>query len=234
MSVFQVTLNNTVQGALDVYPMATNTIGQNPYSMQEPDTYTSTGAGSSTTENVLTTKASLQRTVYIMGPNRVNRERHDGETFTDCNYFKRYCAYDPLANPTGVTDPANVILTCVYDDGSVWIDENPNRGPCRAVAVPQSVTFTGTSATGANFLSTYGGFANFLQITNLDTASGASHSLQVTLNGSTSSVFTVLSGDTVIFDKDDILISQVQVGPTASGQSIDAQVVFGIAARAST
>jgi hypothetical protein len=32
--------------------------------------------------------SSYQRTIYVMGPNKVNRKLKDGDTFTDSNYWK--------------------------------------------------------------------------------------------------------------------------------------------------
>lgn len=61
MSVFQVQLNNAQQGLLDIDP--------------------ATGAQ----EN-----PSIQRTMFVEGPNRTLRELVDGATFTDCNYWKRF------------------------------------------------------------------------------------------------------------------------------------------------
>lgn len=61
MSVFQVQLNNTQQGRLDIDP--------------------STGLPFAT---------SIQRTIYVAGPGRSYRELFDGQTFTDSNYWKRF------------------------------------------------------------------------------------------------------------------------------------------------
>src|SRR4051812_36978284 len=85
MSVFKVQLNNTQQGRLDVNM--------------------TTGVQNAT---------SIQRTVYIMGPGKTNRPLKDGDTFTDCNYYKRYCY------PQVSLDKA--ILTLVTDDGSIYSD----------------------------------------------------------------------------------------------------------------
>jgi len=73
MSVFQVTLNNTAQGLLDINPV--------------------TGLPFAT---------SHQREVYINGPHRINRLLKDGQQFTDSNYYKRYVAA-PLGTATAET-----------------------------------------------------------------------------------------------------------------------------------
>jgi hypothetical protein len=61
MSVFRVNLNNSVQGTLDLNP--------------------------ATTAEFVT---SVQRTVYVTGPNKIYRKLADGDTFTDCNYWKKF------------------------------------------------------------------------------------------------------------------------------------------------
>jgi hypothetical protein len=61
MSVFRVKLQNVDQGKLDINPV---------------------------TSAAFTT--SKQRTIYAMGPKKVNRKLADGDTFTDCNYWKRF------------------------------------------------------------------------------------------------------------------------------------------------
>jgi hypothetical protein len=62
MSVFQVTLQNTKQGRLDIDP--------------------TTGVPFVT---------SKQRQIWIAGPHGTYRLRKDGDVFTDSNYFKQYC-----------------------------------------------------------------------------------------------------------------------------------------------
>ena len=61
MSVFRVKLNQGNQGTLDINP--------------------ATGVEFST---------SVQRTMFVTGPNGKIREIADGTTFTDCNYWKQF------------------------------------------------------------------------------------------------------------------------------------------------
>src|SRR3954469_4535762 len=58
--------------------------------------------------------ASIQRTIYAPGPNKINRVLFDGQTFTDVNYWKRF-AYPNLPHD-------QAFINVVTDDGSVWND----------------------------------------------------------------------------------------------------------------
>ena len=220
MSLFTVTLNNAVQGALDVYPVSGV--------MTQPT-------------------ASLQRTVYINGPHRTNRELHDGDQFTDCNYYKRFCAYDATTNPGGVTDPAQVILVCTTDDGSIWDDTTGgSTGAPRVYAFDSTDASTGgwsgtplaNGAGGTTYasnvidvLSNFGGYAQFCQIQNLS----SNNAIQVRLNGSTNAVFTVAASGVQIFDKGDLLISKIEICAVAgSGNVVNAQLIFGLAAQSNS
>lgn len=204
MSTFQVDLSNSQQGQLDIDP--------------------TTGAPFAT---------SKQRTVYIMGPNRVNRELKDGDTFVDSNYYKRFCY------PQVPLDQA--ILTCTVDDGTVWspvADENVfpvvwNPGTVTAGTITSGSTYT-TGASNAptglsnylNILATYGGPATFVQLVNSD----SSHDCQVRLNGSTSAVITLHHATTQVFNSNELPITKLEFDNSTSGASsvVGVQVTLGI------
>src|SRR4051812_19857883 len=98
MSVFKVKLTQGQQGSLDEHAFGVNNASVS----------VGTGGG-----NVLVgTGTSVQRTVYVMGPGKVNRKLNDGDTFTDSNYWKRYCA-----TPVGPLTPEQAIVSIVTDDG---------------------------------------------------------------------------------------------------------------------
>lgn len=89
MSVFQVSLNNISQGALDLNPSVLVPLNTE----MEP---------------------SIQRTIYVTGPRGVYRKLKDGDTFTDSNYWKRF-SYPQLP----MTDAFIVVLEddgSVYSD----------------------------------------------------------------------------------------------------------------------
>lgn len=193
MSVFRVALNNIHQGKLDKDP-TTAVAGAGPHQG---------GVGSMI-------NPSLQRTVYVMGPNRVNRLLKDGETFTDCNYWKRF------AFPQVSLEDA--IVEVVEDDGSVYSDiasENTfavtflpgDGGVIGAGDGPDDENMT------FNIMEQYGSFATFVQMTNLDDT----NSVQVRLNGVSGATFTLGAGSTQIFNAGDLSVSEIAFDNSASG-----------------
>lgn len=174
MSVFQVKLNNTDQGLLDRQP---------------------TGAQFAT---------SIQRQVYVMGPNRINRLLRDGETFTDCNYWKRF-AYPQV--------PLNeAFISVVSDDGSVYSDYDASENVYPKVYTKVCAGGSSWTANVANILGDTGGYAVFCQITNQD-----SSAVQVRLNGKATAVFTLAGNTSQVFNAGDLAISKVEIDNSASG-----------------
>lgn len=187
MSVFKVALNNAEQGLLDLDP-----------STASANQVTSQGLGSQF-------NPSIQRGVYIMGPNLVNRLLIDGSTFTDCNYWKRYAFPQVPLN--------EAFIEVVTDDGSIFSDvpsENTFPKVFDLVAAGGS-TFTDNQA---DIVGTTGGFATFAQITN--NGSGA---IKVRLNGLTDAIFDLGAGDTQVFNSGDLQITLIEIDNSVSGAS---------------
>ncbi len=184
MSVFQVALNNAYQGNLDVDPRTQ-------------------AINASATDSFGTEMAtSIQRTIYVAGPNRTWRKLKDGQTFTDCNYWKRF------AYPQVPLDQA--FITVTSDDGSVYSDfSQENVFP----QVWNVNALTGTTfATPANIvdiLGTTGGYATFVQLVN---ESGGAD-VKVRINGNTNAVFDLISGTVQVFNVGDLLISKLEFQP---------------------
>lgn len=187
MSVFRVKLNNTDQGLLDKDPV--------------------TGVQNST---------SKQRTVYIMGPNRVNRLLNDGDTFTDSNYFKRYCYPQ--------TSLEQAILEVVTDDGSVYSDVDAEN----TFPVVRLIAATGGSSWDDNqidIVGTYGGHAVFAQLTNM----GSNGTIRVRLNGLATAIFDISQGDTQVFNAGDLSLSMIEFENTVSGSAtVEIQVILSV------
>lgn len=186
MSVFRVALNNINQGEMDLDP-STNT----------SDTYGMVG------DQIAT---SLQRQVYVMGPGKINRLLVDGDTFTDCNYWKQY-AYPQVAREFAIVE-------VVTDDGSVYSDV-PGENVFPKV-------FTRTIAGGSTFATTNniidmavdaGGNAIFAQIENQTNAAG----LTVRLNGDVNAVFDLGAQETQVFNAGEMVISQIAFDNSLSG-----------------
>jgi hypothetical protein len=172
MSVFRVKLQNVGQGLLDV------------------------------DVNLAQNTTSKQRTVYVMGPRKINRLLKDGDTFTDCNYWKRF------AYPTASLDQA--FIEVVTDDGSVYSDVASEN--TYAVGSTFTLATSYNSTNKIDFVGTYGQPAHFLQVTNNDGA------IVITceLNGDTAVVFTLAAGESQVFNTGDLAITQIRM-KSASG-----------------
>jgi len=204
MSVFKVQLNNIGQGLLDMNPATGGQI-----------------------------QPSLQRTVYIMGPGKTNRKLFDGATFTDSNYFKRFCF------PNVPYDQA--IMSVVTDDGSVYLDSNPvgSTYPKTFTLAPVINSVTAgvitTTATGfaannvVDILGLFGSAAVYSQMVNSGTVS-----LKMRLNGDVNAVLDLAAGSEQIFNNGDAIISKIEFG-NASGSTAGAvQVTVSIASNSNS
>ncbi len=187
MSVFRVKLNSQEQGLLDRQPTADPKLA----------------AGQMAT--------SLQRQVYVMGPNKVNRLLSDGETFTDCNYWKRFAPYHATNNPAGC-DLVHAFIEIVTDDGSVYSDI-PGENTYPRVYNLSCGAGSGYTDNVADVLGDTGGYAVFAQLTN----SHATQAVSVRLNGNTDAVFTLSATEVQIFNAGDLAISKIEVANNESG-----------------
>lgn len=187
MSVFQVCLNNSDQGLMDV------------------------------DVNRVQRAVSLQRTVYIMGPNKVNRKLADGEIFTDSNYYKRFC-YPQVPY-------SQAILKCLVDDGSVYSDDaNANTYPkVYHLACAAESTYADNVADIATDTASY---AVFVQITNTHT----SQPVNVKLNGVADAYFTLAGGASQAFNEGDLQVTKIEVDNSASGnvEEVTVEVICSI------
>ena len=183
MSVFRVKLQNSGQRLLDIDP--------------------TTGLPFAT---------SKQRTVMVTGPNRIYRKLADGETFTDCNYWKQF------AYPQCSLEDA--FIEVVTDDGSVWssvASENTYPVVWLPGGTEDGVIAAGDDDSDTNMsldiVGTYGGPAVFVQIQNTD----SSNSVQVILNGSADATFTLGAESTQIFNQGDLVVTSIAFDNSASG-----------------
>jgi hypothetical protein len=156
--------------------------------------------------------ASIQRSVWVAGPNKTNRQLFDGATFTDVNYWKRF-SYAV----TGNYDTA--FINVLTDDGSTWNDfSDDNTFPYSYSTVLQAGdTYTthtsGIHRTQFNILADTGSPAVFTQIYNAT----ASTVVNVRVNGSATAIFPLVGGTTQVFDKGDLLINMLEFDNTNSG-----------------
>lgn len=169
---------------------------------------------------------SIQRTMYAYGPRLIWRKLNDGDTFTDCNYWKQF------AFPQ--TDKQNAFIEVLVDDGAAYSDiTQENTFPVVFGGdVPYTVMAADTFATNfIDILGTYNGFAKFTQIKNLGTASPA-QDIKVQLNGSTSAVFMLAAGDTQIFNAGDLLVSALAFEGGAT--DTDIEVILSVSVECSS
>jgi hypothetical protein len=197
MSRFKVALNNASQGTLDVSPSLGGGVQMQP---------------------------SLQRTVYVMGPRKINRELKDGMEFTDCNYWKRFCSYTNTVG--GLADEQTAILTCIYDDGTVYSDDpSENVYPkARTFEVANADVFADEHNV-YDIVGTYGQPAIFVELVNQD-----AQNVQVKLNGDTGAIFTLGASDTWVFNHGDLQVTKVELAGTAAsgGIACTVDIVIGV------
>ena len=191
MSVFRVKLSTVNQGRLDIDPRTNK-----PFDV------------------------SKQRTVYVMGPGKVNRKLVDGETFTDCNYWKRF------AYPQMPLDQA--YLEVVTDDGSVYNEDGNNVFPRvydLSVAAGESYDDNSIDIVDDN-----GSYAIFTQITNKH----ADQDFKMKLNGS--AVLDLPANSVQVFNAGDLDISKIEFDNSESGADgpVLVQVVLSIASGCNT
>lgn len=189
MSVFQVTLNQNLQGGMDLDP-----------STDTSSTYGQLGSPMTT---------SKQRSVYVTGPNRIYRKLIDGATFTDCNYWKQYVS---VANG-GTADVNTAFLTIVSDDGSIYSPIASENTYPRVwdFEIEGGDTYEDHTV---DILGDLGGYAVFTQISNLD-----SQAIKVKLNGSSSAIFDLAGNETQVFNAGELSISMIQFDNSTSGAS---------------
>jgi hypothetical protein len=186
MSVFQVKLNNIAQGLLDIDPST------HPLSTGSAATYGRLGTPFTT---------SKQRQIWVAGPNRRYRLLRDGDTFTDCNYWKQF-AYPQ-------TTYERAFINVVTDDGSVYSDIAEENVFTKGATEVLSTSFADTVI---DFVTTYGGPAKFLSVQNLD----GSIAITGELNGDTNVTFKIAANETMMFNQGDLLITYLRL-KSASG-----------------
>jgi hypothetical protein len=180
MSVFRVKLNNNVQGRLDL-----NAATDNSESFGEVgDTFT----------------VSKQRQIYVTGPNGKYRLLSDGDTFTDCNYWKKFT--------TEVMGEEFAFIEVLSDDGSIYSDIPEEN----TFSVGQTLTLTTNYADNVvDFVTDHGAPARFLMIQNLD----ESIAIFGELNGDTNITFAVGAGETMMFNQGDMVITSIRLKSTS-------------------
>ena len=185
MSVFKVKLQNIEQGKLDI----------------DPSSYVA-GSGYGQVGTAFAT--SKQRQIYDAGPNKTYRLLKDGDTFTDCNYWKQF------AYPQVSLDKA--FISVETDDGSVWSDIPEENTFVKGETVTLTTSLSGNVI---DFVNDYGGPARFLQVQNLD----GTKAVTGELNGDVNVTFYLNAGESQIFNTGDISITMLRLKTSAGTSS---------------
>lgn len=142
---------------------------------------------------------SIQRSIYVSGPDRVNVQLNDGQIFRGPNYWKRF------TYPQTSKDQAFLIV--LEDDGSVWYDYSDSNNIPRVY----KLEINSESDFEDNVVDIeldYGKFAEFVQIRNQ-----SNESLKIKLNGLADAVFDLESKETQIFNYGEINIKKIEAKP---------------------
>lgn len=157
---------------------------------------------------------SLQRTVSLTGPNGVTRVLRDGESFTDSNYFKRFC-YPALPRD-------KAFLEVTVDDGSTYVGEDSTYPKVYNLEVDGGTTYT-DAANVANVAADTGSYATSAQIRNL-----GMQDVRIKLNDS---AILTLPGESVqSVDIGEFAITMIAVDNSDSGATAtEVEILLGVA-----
>jgi hypothetical protein len=157
---------------------------------------------------------SIQRTMYVSGPRGIRRKLKDGETFTDCNYWKQF------AYPQVPADEA--FIEVLVDDGSLYssILEENNVPRVYTLSVDNGTTYEQNKV---DILEDNGGAAGFVQIHNF-TGGGL---VQVRINGMLNAVFNLDEGSIQQFNNGDISITKLEFH-NESGIDSTVQIILSV------
>jgi hypothetical protein len=156
-----------------------------------------------------------QRTAYITGPNRINRKLKDGETFVDCNYWKRF------AYPNVPLEEA--FIEVVEDDGTIYSDKiSENTYP----KVYDLIAVTGSTYADnkADIVKDSGSWALFAQITNKSDSDG----VKVRLNGLNTAIIDLPAGSTQVFSVGDLTIGSIEVDNGSGSADVQVQILVSV------
>lgn len=155
-----------------------------------------------------------QRSAYIMGPNRINRRLKDGETFVDCNYWKRF------AYPNVPLEEA--FIEVVEDDGTIYSDRVQDNTYPKVYNI-SAAAGSSFSENRADVEGDSGSFALFAQIANRSD----SDDVRVRINGLESAIIDLPAGSTQTFNVGEVTIGLLEV-ENPSENPVEVQIVVSI------
>lgn len=164
---------------------------------------------------------SIQRSIYVPGPDRVSRELKDGETFTGSNYWKRF------VYPNAPADEAFLIV--LEDDGSIWYDKADfnNIPKVYKIIVEENTSFTENVI---DIQTDTNSFADFVQISNQ-----SDDPLRIRLNGLDSAIFDLGGKEVQSFNYGELNIQKIEaIIPEGYSGPVTLQVILAIVVQEST
>lgn len=154
--------------------------------------------------------ASAQRTMDSPGPKKTRRLLKDGETFVDCNYWKRF------AYPQVTYDKA--FIEVLVDDGAPYEDGITNTfARVYSIDVDAATTYEDNVV---NILDDYGGPADMAQI------SVSGNAVTMRINGSDDALLPIAEDASETFNKGELLINTLEFDNSASGATNATVVVL--------
>jgi (2Fe-2S) ferredoxin len=164
---------------------------------------------------------SIQRSIYVPGPDRASRELKDGETFSGSNYWKRF------VYPNTSADQAFLIL--LEDDGSTWYDKADfnNIPKVYKITIEEGTSFTDNMI---DIQSDTNSFADFVQISNQ-----SDDPLKIRLNGLDSAIFDLGGKEVQSFDSGELYIQKIEaLIPEEYNGPVVLQVILAVVVTEST
>lgn len=165
---------------------------------------------------------SIQRSIYVPGPDRVSRELKDGETFSGSNYWKRF------TYPNTSLDQAFLIL--LEDDGSIWYDKADFNN------IPKVYKLSVTAETDfednvVDIQDDTDSFADFVQISN----KSEEDSVDIRLNGLSSAIFELGAKETQVFNSGELNIQKIEATITEGYTGpVELQIITAIVVKESS
>ena len=140
---------------------------------------------------------SIQRSIYVPGPDRVSRELKDSEVFSGSNYWKRFVF------PNAPADQA--FLTILEDDGSIWYDKADFNNIPKVYKL-SVVAGTEFEDNVVDIQGDTNSFADFIQISN----KSEEDSVSIRLNGINSAIFDLGAKETQVFNSGELNVQKIE------------------------
>lgn len=164
---------------------------------------------------------SIQRSIYVPGPDRVSRELKDGEIFSGSNYWKRF------VYPNTSADQAFLVI--LEDDGSIWYDKADfnNIPKVYKLTIESESSFNDNKIDIQNDTNS---FADFVQLSNQ-----SDDPLQIRLNGLNDAIFDLGGKEVQSFNYGEINIQKIEAKlPEGYDGPVTLQVILSIVVTEST